>query len=289
MGARLFGLPADSIYRAKDALKRLRIFGALQPAFQRAKRLEAWLRAKGYVIRPLVPEADLAECQANAVAHLLRRDPAHEWGDYVEFGVFQGHSLGIAYRTLTRLGLLERVRLFGFDSFEGYPAEAADEPNGYRPGDDRAEIHVAQRRLSRQGIDWGRVQLVKGWFRDSLTPAFRQAARMERVSIVNFDCDLYSSTAEALEFVAPLVGRSAIFLFDDWGPEGLAADIVDQKRAFVEYLEAEPDIYAEQLPGYSAESLVFCITRGPPGLSWPQRITPLLWRAEGIWRAEGSA
>ena len=270
---RLLGIPVDQLYGVKDRVKRSPLFGALRPGFQGAKRAEAWLRAKGYITRPLVPQEALAACQRQAIAHLLRRDPAHDWGDYLEFGVCQGYSLAAAYGTLAALDLLKHVRLFGFDSFEGYPAEAADEPNAYQPGGDRAEMQVAQRLLTRHGVDWSKVRLIKGWFADSLTPELRRRERIERVSIANFDCDLYFSTAQALAFVAPLVGRSAIFLFDDWGADGLAAAMLDQKRAFVEYLQAEPDIYAEQISGYSAESLVFCITRGPPGPAWQERIS----------------
>jgi hypothetical protein len=54
------------------------------------------------------------------------------------------------------------------------------------------------------------------------------------VSLVNFDCDLYLSTRQALVFVAPIVGAVAVFFFDDWAP---SEELVNQKRAFVKYLK----------------------------------------------------
>ena len=66
-----------------------------------------------------------------------------------------------------------------------------------------------------------RVTLIRGWF-SALTPAHREHHRMVRGSVFNFDCDLYSSTRDALRFAEPLFGRSAIAFFDDWHAAGMA-------------------------------------------------------------------
>jgi O-methyltransferase len=252
-------------------VKAPRVRRAVRPLRRMMEHIEEYLMAKGVLLRPLVPEEELYACQQNAIRVLLERDPDHAWGDYLEFGVFQGHTLSIMYRNLAEASLLERVRLYGFDSFEGYPPEALQElENGYLPGGDKAEVQAARRLLTRRGIDWNRVTLVKGWFGETLNQDFTEREMVTRVSLVTFDCDLYLSTAQALTFVAPLVQDSAIFFFDDWGPD---EEVINQKRAFVEFLEANPKLHAEELPNYSWESRVFLITRHSGSASqWQERM-----------------
>ena len=251
-----------------DLLRKLGLYHPLRYLVRRVRGVENYLRAKGVIVRPLVPEEELFDCQRAAIRTLLARDPAHHWGDYLEFGVFQGRSLSLMYRALGEAGLHDKVRLFGFDSFEGYPQGALDEPNNYMPGGDKAEAHVARRVLTKRGVDWRCVMLIKGWFSESLTPELKMRESIDRVSLVNFDCDLYLSTAQALAFVGPLVHDTAIFFMDDWGTE----EMINQKKAFVEFLEANPTIYAEELPNYSWESRVFLISRGAAGQPWQERL-----------------
>lgn len=242
----------------------------LHPLRLKLHEAEGFLSAKGIIVRPLVPERELSACQRHAIDVLMERDPEHIWGDYLEFGVFQGHSLSLMFNNLREANLIDRVRLYGFDSFEGYPSEAANETfNGYRPGWDKAELRVAQKLLTSRGIDWNRVRLVKGWFSDTLTADFLKTEGITRVSLVNFDCDLYVSTKEALTFIGPLVHDAAVFFFDDWGTE----EMVNQKRAFAEFLDDEVELWAEELPNYSWESRVFLITRREgPYLPWHERV-----------------
>jgi O-methyltransferase len=264
--------------RAPAPFAKLRTLGALlkntpldwpaRRTYRALETAESYLRSKGILVRPLVPERELLACQKQAIQY-LQRNPDREWGDYLEFGVCQGQSMSLMYRALSEANLLAKVRLYGFDSFEGYPIEAADEPNLFVPGGDKAEIHVAQRLLTQRGVDWTRVKLVKGWFKDTLTEEFKQSQNINRVSLVNFDCDLYSSTAQALQFAAPLVRHDAIFFFDDWGDKD---QMEGQQKAFVEYLIANTDIHAEELPNYSWESRVFYISRGASEARWQARV-----------------
>ncbi len=49
--------------------------------------------------------------------------------------------------------------------------------------------------------------------------------------IVHVDCDLYVSTVPVLEFLAPLLGKGSVIIFDDW---------------FSFYDEPDPWIHGEQ-------------------------------------------
>jgi hypothetical protein len=72
------------------------------------------------------------------------------------------------------------------------------------------------------------VEIVEGYYKDSLTPAL--ARRVGRVSLASVDCDLHSSTLCALRWLTPLLGTGSLLLFDEFlgGQEA-------EKRAFEEW------------------------------------------------------
>ena len=61
-----------------------------------------------------------------ALRLLAQSEPAGALGDYLEFGVYNGSSLACAFRAFNEVGA-PKVRLFGFDSFQGLPADATAE------------------------------------------------------------------------------------------------------------------------------------------------------------------
>ena len=150
---------------------------------------------------------------------------------------------------LDELGL-DEVRMFGFDSFEGLPESADKEPGSpWLPGQYRSSLEMTRRYLRKRGVPADRVVLEKGWFSDTLTPQFRERHRIQRASVVMVDCDLYSSSREALAFVGPLLGPRTVIYFDDWHAAGMAEKGEGERRAFEEFLAANPDLSARELPG----------------------------------------
>ncbi|HEX5831492.1 MAG TPA: TylF/MycF/NovP-related O-methyltransferase [Gemmatimonadaceae bacterium] len=197
---------------------------------------------------------------------LLRREPAAELGDYLEFGVLHGASLSCMYAAREAVGL-DHVRLFGFDSFEGLPESAAREDDGFwAPGQFRSSSTLTRESLRRWGVPPDAVVLVEGWFSDTATPETRTRHRIERASVVMIDCDLYSSTKQALAFCAPLIHRQAVFVFDDWNAGELADRRLGEAKAFHELLATHPELHAEELHGLNyrdkADPKLFLVTRG---------------------------
>jgi O-methyltransferase len=202
---------------------------------------------------PLVPEEPLLRCGLDAIEALRRHVPDEAFGDYLEFGVSRGTSLATMHRALAEAGL-GRVRLFGFDSFLGLPPEAATQ--GWSPGAFMSTLGATRRYLTRAGVDWDRVTLVKGFFRDTLTEETRARLGLRKASLIMVDCDIYSAARECLRFCEPLIADRAVLFFDDWGndPEG-------ERRAFREFLAAFPDLSAEPLRAYIPAARVFLLTR----------------------------
>lgn len=67
------------------------------------------------------------------------------------------------------------------------------------------------------------MRLVPGWFDASLTDELRREVSDRQIdpTFVCIDCDYYSSTIVALEWLRPLLKSGALFYFDDiWSYHG---------------------------------------------------------------------
>ena len=212
----------------------------------------------------LVPEAELKRAYGKALDLLIERHGPEGVGHYLEFGVYVGTSMSCMYDALTE-HKLDKVRLFGFDSFEGLPEDAAaDNSATWEPGEFSAPLSAARATLSARGVDLKRVELVKGWFDESLTPELLARHDLRKASVIMVDCDLYSSAKVALDFCASLIVDDAIILFDDWWPSTLGEGGVGEKRAFEEFLAEHPSLSATELESYAPdESTVFLVSRAP--------------------------
>ena len=225
------------------------------------KRFERYLKASGLGSwRPLVPAKEFTATVAQSLDRLLLREESHDLGAYVEFGVSRGTSFACVYREL-RARKINHVQLVGFNSFEGMPADSAAE--GWVPGSYRSTLAATKRYLSSQGVKFdGNVELVKGWFEDTLTPATRERLGLTKVSLIMFDCDTYSATRLALEYTLPLIREQAVVIFDDWGGRA-DRNMLGQREAFREVIADRGVFSAEPCPAYSSGARVFLLTRLP--------------------------
>ena len=235
------------------------------PVAERLDNARRDLRMRAGEPAPAALEHELEPAFARLLRSLVRRHPdgTEGIGDYLEFGVYIGTSMTSMHRVLERLGL-DHVRLFGFDSFEGLPAAAREEENGYwRAGMYRSDIELTRERLTAAGVRWDRTVLVKGWFDETLSPELADDLGIDRVSVVMVDCDLYSSTAVALAFCEPLLADESVIIFDDWHAGDGERPRDGERRAFEEFLDAHPQFTAKELPelAYSRTSAVFRVAR----------------------------
>ena len=136
-------------------------------------------------------------------------------GDIVECGV--GHG-----RSLLTMSLLVKVEgdkrnLWAFDSFQGFPAPAAEDASPRNP--QRGEYAISlpfvtatlDRHLADEQFLRSRVTLVKGFFEETL-PRYPHAA----ISLLNLDVDLYQSYKTCLEFFWPKLSIGGIVTFDEF-------------------------------------------------------------------------
>ena len=246
---------ASSVRRVVKAVQR-RIPAPLRPLVER--QVGRYRLRSGDV---LFDEESLENAFAAALRRVGGADAGAGVGDYLEFGVYLGTSLGCMERASASLGL-RGLRLFGFDSFEGLPAAADEEderfwyPRQYAVGH-RFTLDA----LRRRGVDLERVRLVPGWFDETLGPGAAARLGIARAAVILVDCDLYSSARTCLEFCAPLIAPEAVVFFDDWDAGGLAERGLGERRAFEEFLAAHPEFSADPFPSYSPESRAFVVSR----------------------------
>ncbi len=177
--------------------------------------------------------------------HLLSRIELE--GDYLEFGVCRGETFRNAIRAAaqgfraTKEGRFPG-RFFAFDSFQGLPrvASMGDGVNLYAPGEFSTSRALFERNLGKL-LGQFPIEVVAGWFDETLTAATAERLRLHKAAFVNIDCDLYESTVPVLNFVTPLLQTGTILYFDDWFSYRGSMDH-GEPRAAREWLERHPEM-----------------------------------------------
>lgn len=181
-------------------------------------------------------------------------------GDYIEFGVFQGNSFLNAYRSLhqafrsrvadvgtgnssaqqakERQDIIDSMRFFAFDSFQGLPElEGVDQDTkDFAEGQYSFDEQSFCSKVQDKGVDPAKMITVPGWFDQTCVDSTRQKHNIESASVVWIDGDLYASAVPALKFITPLLQDGTVIVFDDWFAFRGNPNRGEQ-RAFREWLE----------------------------------------------------
>ncbi len=206
----------------------------------------------------LVPPQKLINFFENCLAR-LKKIKGDEVGDYLEFGVFNGNSIGSMYLARDTMGL-KSMRLFGFDAFQGLPPGSEKEDAGvYQAGFYTCSFEQMQQCLSRRSVNPNDITWVKGWYNETLNNETAKKYDLKKIGVVFFDCDTYGSSKAALDFLRPLITAPAIFCFDDWKLYDLDIKGEGEYRSFNEFLENNPQFEAEEIKSYNRKSKSFLI------------------------------
>lgn len=145
-------------------------------------------------------------------------------GSVVECGVYQGFSL-MSWAKLSTILEPENLtrRIYGFDSFEGFPNISDKDTNPlavHKEGDfDAGSYEELQLLINEYDRDrflghMNKVQLIKGDVCQTI-PKFLAENRHLVVSLLFIDLDLYEPTKVAIENFLPRMPKGAIIAFDD--------------------------------------------------------------------------
>lgn len=200
-----------------------------------------------------------------AAFHLLSRTGVE--GDYLEFGVFRGETFRNAIRAAQQGFRATRPhgfpgRFIAFDSFAGLPQvdSMGDGVNPYAAGEFSASRALFERTLGRLRERFP-IEIVSGWFDQTLTQQTAERLGLRRAAFVNIDCDLYESTVPVLQFVTPLLQTGAIVYFDDWFSYRGSMDH-GEARAAREWLARNPRIRLVEYRNVGIAGKMFVVNVG---------------------------
>lgn len=191
-------------------------------------------------------------------------------GDYLEFGVFKGASMIQAYQAAERIfqqldsehwdaGIVDKgkkdkfreswqqMRFIGFDTFSGMPQlDTVDaQYEIFEEGSFGTSLEACKSNLASAGLEMDKVTLVEGKFDETLTPDTATELQLSKLSVVHIDCDLYSSSKAALDFITPYLQDGTVLIFDEWF-HYRGNPTLGEQRALSEWSESNPELTLTQ-------------------------------------------
>jgi hypothetical protein len=175
---------------------------------------------------PETTKATLAQYFAYSEWARIALDVANQYpdGDYFEFGS-EGLNTLCNFLAAFHLNGHDRnkpnVKCFAFDVF-GDPGDDSSLTsmerkyfNVYRKGP--SFYGDMEKKLRNFGLMEGRVELIKGYFKDTLGDAFRARLRGEnrRVGFAFLDCNIPSSYKTCLDFLVDFIEEKKFFIYMD--------------------------------------------------------------------------
>ena len=206
----------------------------------------------------LVPPQKLVSFFKSCI-NVLQSIKGQDIGDYLEFGVFNGNSIGSMYIANNELGI-KSTRFFGFDSFEGLPKNSEKDDGGvWKQGFYSCTQNQTKKCLVNRGINIDSINLIPGWYDKTLNSDLIEKLKITNIGIVFVDCDTYISTKTVLNFIAPLIKSPMIICFDDWKLNNLDIKQLGEYKAFNEFMESNPKIVAKEINLYNRKSKTFIL------------------------------
>ena len=137
-------------------------------------------------------------------------------GDYFEFGVFTGssfcHAIQCARVNQKYDNTLNEIQFFGFDSFDGFGDLSEDEKHVFFTKENFTSDYNKVLGRVRKILPKKRFKIVKGFFKDTLY----KKSNNKLARIIFIDCDTYSSTLLALNYIKPSLQLGTIIIIDDY-------------------------------------------------------------------------
>ena len=192
-------------------------------------------------------------------------------GDILEFGVYTGRSLALLsyinnkyYKTENTLNSADKINrnIYGFDSFQGlqdtdghlrWRKNMFKYNHSYHPTIRDNELVTPEKIrsfFSKMGLD---EPIIRESFYNNLN-----IDDIDTVGLCHIDCDLYSSTKDALNLIKDKLVSGSIIMFDDWF-NNLALPDRGEQKAFNEFLRENKHFSAVPFERYATFCQAFII------------------------------
>lgn len=149
----------------------------------------------------------------------LENNKLNENGLWLEFGVYKGETI----RSLSKYC----NKIYGFDSFRGLPEDWI--------------IKHEKGKFNMNGIKPdnipNNVELIVGLFEETLDNFIEENIKdkYDKITFINFDCDLYSSTKTILDKLKDYIKSGTILYFDEFM---IDTRFDSECKAFLEYVKS---------------------------------------------------
>jgi O-methyltransferase len=169
---------------------------------------------------------------------IIRSMPKIE-GSIAECGVYRGSSLLGMTRLLRQKNC--KARVFGLDSFEGFPEPSKEDhqsdgsahPDVEKGHFNDTSYEALSNKAKAVGFD-DQITLFKGYFENTL-----HNLKNEKFSLVHIDCDLYQPYKQCLEFFYDKVLPGGYIVFDEYS---FSKDVYPgAQKAIDEFLADKPE------------------------------------------------
>ncbi|MBI3610076.1 MAG: class I SAM-dependent methyltransferase [Nitrospirae bacterium] len=178
-------------------------------------------------------------------------------GSIVECGVYRGFGL-MSWAKLSTILEPENLtrRIYGFDTFEGFPSAHAKDQSEYKKTEEGELASSCYDELLQLIKEYdsdrflghiGKAELIRGDMVKTI-PEFIEKRQHLVVSLLFLDCDLYEPTKAAIEYFLPRMPKGAVIAFDEldnpiWpGETSALLDTVGVGRLKLRRIEWDPYI-----------------------------------------------
>tara|TARA_Y100000034_G_scaffold20580_1_gene23544 strand:- start:3762 stop:4481 length:720 start_codon:yes stop_codon:yes gene_type:complete len=205
-------------------------------------------------------------------------------GDIYEFGVYNGNSLAYI-KEICKYNNYQPENVYGFDSFEGCPKEENDHRSAviwkekfmdttelYHEKSPSEVVEILEEKLKSDNFP---IKLIAGYYSNTLNSDLSNSHDFKPASFINLDCDQYTSTYEALDFLFnnKLVKQDTIIRYDDWNAGLIYNDDIDLKikspfrpQTYTEYQSGQSRAHKELFEKYNIEAKR--IYQDSPYINW---------------------
>ena len=151
---------------------------------------------------------------------VIKEFKKHYKGNFsiIEFGVADGYSFTKLLYAVHYLKMEDRIRVHGFDSFEGLPDKTTSADHSLVIGGGWSEGQYKGRYDNLMNYCRGKYKnfkLHKGLFNETITDDFLETLTEQAPILIWVDCDYYSSTKEIFERIIPYIPSGCVIYFDD--------------------------------------------------------------------------
>lgn len=175
-------------------------------------------------------------------------------GDYLEFGVFDGRTMSLAYHCMKKQ---ETMQFYAFDTFAGIVGKTEGESVAYSDGCYYSNLQTFIHNMKAANVNVNRVKPIVGNILET-TKAEDLKTRIKRAAVVHIDCDVYVAAKAALDFCTSLLCQGSIILFDEFHANH-ADDTLGERRALKEWLAENPGITVERWHDYATVARAFIV------------------------------